>query len=794
MNIEKILQMAREYHQAGNLEQAEPLYKRILKKKPNRSDVLLFLGILSYERRQYDEAIQYLKKTIQADPRNSDAYYNLANAYAEKELPDEATTYYQKAIEINPNFTYAYNNLGITLHEKKQYDEAIAYFRKSIEIDPQFADAYYNLGTVYQDLRQYDLAIPSYQRALQLNPHNADACFNLGTVLEGKGLTDEALSLYQKAQQLNPRRYDVYFKIGNIFKEKGLLDNALSFLRLAVQMDPLNIDALVSLGTVLRDKGNLDEAIVCYHNVLAINPGHFEAYNNLGIALSDKGLFDEAIKHFRKATELNPFFAEAYNNIGNVYRTQGLLQNAAASFQSALSKNPALAEARNNLGIVLEEQGKLEEAEARYRQALTLKPGMHTAHSNLLLLMNYSPKYDAPAVFSEHVQFAKLFAEPLAAAIEPHANDRSQERRLKIGYVSPDFRQHSVAYFIEPVLASHSADKFEIFCYSDVLSPDRVTERLRQYNVKWRNIVGMPDPQVAGMIRKDCIDILVDLAGHTGPTRILLFARKPAPVQVSWIGYPNTTGFTTMDYKIVDRITDPQGMTEQFYSEKLIRMPESFLCYLPDRDSPEIVDGPADRNGHITLGSFNKYSKVTPHVVALWAKILKTVPDARLIMKARSFADDATRRDAVEKFFREDVSPDRVEALPPRPSVKEHLAAYNEIDICLDTFPYNGTTTTCEALWMGVPVITLEGQSHVSRVGVSLLSNVGLQEFVAGTPEEYVEKAASLAGDTKRLQLLRRTLRDKMCHSLLLDGQRFTLQLEDIYRGIWRDWVRGKEQ
>jgi predicted O-linked N-acetylglucosamine transferase (SPINDLY family) len=234
-------------------------------------------------------------------------------------------------------------------------------------------------------------------------------------------------------------------------------------------------------------------------------------------------------------------------------------------------------------------------------------------------------------------------------------------------------------------------------------------------------------------------------------------------------------------------------MTEQFYSEKLIRMPESFLCYLPDRDSPEIVDGPAAGNGYITFGSFNKYSKVTPHVVALWANILKRVPDARLIMKARSFADDATCRDAVEKFFREDVSPIRVKALPPRPSVKEHLAAYNEIDICLDTFPYNGTTTTCEALWMGVPVITLEGQSHVSRVGVSLLSNVGLQEFVAGTPEEYVEKAASLAGDIKRLQLLRRKLRDKMLHSPLLDRQRFIRHLEDRYRRIWEDWARGKE-
>ncbi|MEW6585480.1 MAG: tetratricopeptide repeat protein, partial [Nitrospirota bacterium] len=769
MNIDKTLQTAREYHQAGNLEQAEPLYKKILDRKPNRSDVLLFLGILYYEQRQYEAAIRYLNKSIQADPHNADAHYNLGNAYADKGLLDEAIANYQKAIENNPRFTYAYVNLGITYLDKKEFDKAVECFKKSIEIDPQFADAYYNLGTVYQDMKEYDLAAACYHKALQLNPHSADACFNLAAVIEKKGLFDEALALYQRAQRLNPGRDDVYFKIGCIFREKGLLDDALSFLGLAVHMNPGNSDALINMGAVLRDKGNLDESIACYNKVLAINPVHFEAYNNLGIALSDKALFDDAIKSFQKAIELNPDFAEAYNNLGNVYRTQGLAQKAVVSFEAAISRNPLLVEARNNLGIILEEQGKLKEAEDRYRQALTLKPGLNAAHSNLLLLMNYSPGYSGDEIFSEHIRFAKLFAEPLGYAVKTHVNDRSLERRLKIGYVSPDFRRHSVAYFIEPVLASHSAGEVEVFCYSDVLSPDKFTERIRRYDVKWRDIVGMPNARVADMIRQDGVDILVDLAGHTGPNRILLFAYKPAPVQVSWIGYPNTTGFSAIDYKIVDHFTDPEGMTERFYSEKLIRMPESFICYSPDGESPEIGDCPALKNGYVTFGSFNKYSKVTGRVVTLWAQILKTVPDARLIMKARSFADEATRVGAVENFVREGISPGRVVALPPYTSIRGHLAAYNGIDICLDTFPYNGTTTTCEALWMGTPVVALEGQSHVSRVGVSLLSNVGITEFVAGTPEEYVEKAASLAGDVGRLQLLRRTLRDRMRRSPLLD-------------------------
>jgi protein O-GlcNAc transferase len=794
MNIDKILQTAREYHQAGNLEQAEQFYKKILMKKPDRGDILLFLGILNYERRQYDTAINYLKKMIRVDPRSTDAYYNLANSYAEKGLTDEAIAYYQKAIEINPRFTYAYNNLGITFHEKKRYDEAIACFKKVIDIDPQLADAYYNLGTVYQDMNKNDLAAPCYQKALHLDPNNADACFNLGTLLEKKGLTDEALAQYQKAHQLSPHRDDVFFKIGTIYREKGLLDNALSYFRLAVQINPRSSDSLINLGAVLRDKGSLDEAILCYKNVLAIHPGHIEAYNNLGIAFSDKGLFDEAIKYFQKAIEINPNFAEAYSNLGNVYRTKGMVQKAAVCFKAALEKNPSLAEARNNLGIVLEEQGRLDEAEARYRQAITLKPDMHTAHSNLLLLMNYSLAYDAKTIFAEHIKFSNLYAEPLASTIASHTNNRSLDRKLKIGYVSPDFRQHSVAYFIEPVLATHSTDFFEIFCYSDVLFPDIVTQRLQQYDVKWRDIAGISEQQAAELIRLDHIDILVDLAGHTGPNRILLFARKPAPIQINWIGYPNTTGFVAMDYKIVDHFTDPEGMTEQFYSEKLLRMPQSFLCYMPYGECPEIGDSPAVKNGRVTFGSFNKYSKVTPYVIKLWAKILKGTPDTRLIMKARSFADEATRNNVIERFVHEGILPERVEALPPTPSVKEHLAAYGEIDICLDTFPYNGTTTTCEALWMGVPVITLGGQSHVSRVGLSLLSNAGIHEFIATTPEEYEEKAVNLAGNIALLQSLRQSLRDKMSRSPLMDRQSFTHQLEDIYRKIWEDWVRAIAQ
>ena len=295
----------------------------------------------------------------------------------------------------------------------------------------------------------------------------------------------------------------------------------------------------------------------------------------------------------------------------------------------------------------------------------------------------------------------------------------------------------------------------------------------------------MSDEEAAELIREDEIDILIDLAGHTAGNRMLLFARKPAPVQVSWIGYPTTTGLSAMDYKIVDSYTDPPGMTEQYYTERLLRLPESFLCYKPEREGPEVSPVPSLTSGHITFGSFNNFAKMSPEVVEAWANIMKAVPDSRLLLKSHCFSDAGTRRYASELFVRHGIEKERVELLLYEPSVHTHLSFYSRVDIGLDTFPYNGTTTTCEALWMGVPVVTLSGGTHASRVGKSLLSNIGLGELVALTEKEYMEAAIELANDTKRLQGLRKSLRDMMAHSPLTNAKQFTADLESCYRIMW---------
>jgi protein O-GlcNAc transferase len=439
----------------------------------------------------------------------------------------------------------------------------------------------------------------------------------------------------------------------------------------------------------------------------------------------------------------------------------------------------------------LQDQGQYNESELNYRHAFQINPDFSAAHSSLLLGINYNSRYDIQTIFFEHLLFSEKFEKPLSSTISSHTNDRSLARRLKIGYVSPDFRKHSVAYFIEPIIASHSRVHFEVFCYSNSLVIDEVTKRIQNYSDQWRSIVGMSDENVAKLIRDDKIDILIDLSGHTADNRMLLFARKPAPVQVSWIGYPATTGLSNMDYRIVDSYTDPPGITEQFYTEKLLRLPDSFLCYRPPDESPQIVKLPVMVSGHVTFGSFNKYAKVSPVLLDLWIKILKMIPRSHLLLKAKSLGDTAVKKNFVARFTKEGIDRKRIELLALTSSLREHLNLYNRVDIGLDTFPYNGTTTTCEALWMGVPVITLAGKTYASRVGSSLLANVGLINLIAKTPDEYIEIAIQLAMDTKRLQLLRESLRTVMIQSPLTDAKRFTAYLEKIYHKMWVDWCKA---
>ncbi len=414
------------------------------------------------------------------------------------------------------------------------------------------------------------------------------------------------------------------------------------------------------------------------------------------------------------------------------------------------------------------------------------------AHQNLLLVLNYSEDHTAQQVYEEHLRFARLHEEPLRSTIEPHGNDRAPGRRLRVGYVSPDFRAHSVAFFIEPVLEHHDRDRFEVFCYYNNTLADAVTERLRRHADGWRIIAGKSDAEVARQIRADRIDILVDLAGHTAMSRALVLARKPAPVQVTWLGYPNTTGLSAVDYRITDEFADPPGTSEHLHAERLVRLPGSFSCYRPPDDAPDVAGLPAGMTGCITFGSFNAPAKISARSIGLFAEVLRAVPGSRLMLKNNALHEAATRETMIQAFLRVGVAPDRLMLLGRDPSHGHHLAHYNDVDIALDTVPYNGATTTCDALWMGVPVVTLAGTTHVGRVGVSLMSNLGLTDLIAHTPLEYSAIAARLAEDLQALAALRAGLRPRMSTSVLTDARRFTGHLEQAYRKMWEKYVEGQ--
>jgi protein O-GlcNAc transferase len=613
----------------------------------------------------------------------------------------------------------------------------------------------------------------------------------VGASLHAEGKLDEAILWYQKAITLNPKSDLTYNNLGNVLQDKGQIDEAIVCYQKALQINPHFAGAYYNLGDALQDKGHIDEAAHCYQRSIALDPKFASAYNNLAIIFKTKGEIEEAIRYCKKAIEIDPTLVNALYNLGNALQEKGQLGEAITYYQKTLLHDPRHIGAYTNLGHVFQSRGQFDKAELYYRHAIKIKPDDIIPHQALLMMMNYNPDYTAQMIFSEHVRFGKQLAEPLYPAFLTYANEISPARRLRIGYVSPDFRRHSVNYFFEPVIASHNHDQFEIFCYSDVLRPDDVTEHIQAFADQWRNILNISDEKIAERIRKDQIDILIDLAGHTGYNRMLLFARKPAPVQVSWLGYANTTGIATIDYRIVDNYTDPIGLTDEFCTEKLLRLPQSFLCYSRDKNSPEIAELPSLRTGHITFGSFNYFAKVTPKVIDLWIKIMTAVPNSRLIMKAGSLSDRSTCQYVREMFIKGGITQERLELIAYIPSFIDHLEMYSRIDIALDTFPYNGTTTTCEAIWMGVPVVALEGNTHVSRVGVSLLSNVGVQELIAHTPEEYISIAVDLAGDPNRLRFLREHLRDMMSRSPLCDAKSFTTNLEICYRRIWETWCKS---
>ncbi len=682
---------------------------------------------------------------------------------------------------------------ALSHHQAGQLAEAKAIYAGILSDEPGHVDALHLLGVVKFQEGDAGAAVELIGKAIAIKPGFAEAHHNLGNVLKDQGKLEDAVTAYHKAVSLKPDYAEAHNNLGNVLKDLGRLDDAEASFHKALELKPGFAEAHSNLGNVLKDQGRFEEAMAAYRKALDLTPDYALAHNNLGNVLKDLGRLDDAEASFHKALDLKPDYALAHNNLGIVFKDQGNSVDAEASFHKALELKPGFDEAHNNLGNVLKDQGRLEEAMAAYRKALELSPEFVKAHSNLLFVMNYDDRFSQKDIFDESRRWDEAHGAPQGGQGRRHTNSRDAERRLSIGYVSPDFREHSVSYFLGPLIAGHDRSRFEVFCYAEVANPDDTTARYRGLADGWHSTVGEKDSAIAERIQEDGIDILVDLAGHTGNNRQLVFAARPAPVQVAWLGYPNTTGQAAMDYRLSDAIADPEGADDALYSETLVRLPNGFLCYAPPADAPEIAGSPALDSGHVTFGSFNNLSKVTPQVVEAWARILDAVPGSRLLIKSRPLADEETRARYLDMFAAHGTDTGRLELLSRIPSKLGHLGAYGRVDIGLDPFPYNGTTTTCEAMWMGVPVITLSGDRHSGRVGTSILTRVGLTEFITGTAAAYVEAAMQLAYVRDRLSELRDGLRRRLQGSPLCDGPAFTRDVEAAYRDMWRKWCAGDD-
>jgi protein O-GlcNAc transferase len=663
----------------------------------------------------------------------------------------EAEKLYRRVLKKDTARDDAWYLLSVLAMQSGRYQETVSFLRQAIRHAPDNARYHSNLGEAERRLGHAEEAEHAFGEALRLNPGLAEAHYNLGLALHGQAKLDPAISSYRHALALKPDLPGVELRLARAFLESGRLPDAISGYERALARSPRSAVTLIELGMALYHAARFDDAIARFREALGLDPASASAHNNLGCVMRDLDRSDEAIACYRRALDLDP----------------------------------KLRVAHSGLGTVMADLGRSDEAIACYRRAVALDSTDHEAHSNLVYTLSFHPEGTPAQILEEARAWAQQHTEGIAReAFVAHDNERTKERRLRIGYVSPDFRQHVWSLIVLPVLAQHDAQNVEVYCYSNVLSPDAITERVRGHSAVFREIVGMTDAQAAELIRGDRIDILVDMTMHMERTRLRLFAYKPAPVQVTWFAYPGTTGLGSIDYRLTDPYLDPPFGEQDPYAEASFRLPHSFWCYDPLTKTPEVGPLPAARDGRVTFGCLNNFRKINSGVIKLWAKVLDQVEGSRLIV----LAPPGEAREQMHAAFAENgVAPDRVEFMARRPR-HEYLAAHQQIDIGLDTFPYNGHTTSLDAFWMGVPVITLVGQTIVGRAGFCQAMNLGLPELVARDPDGFVRIAIELSGNLQRLGELRTTLRARMEQSPLMNAAGFARDLEAAYRTMWQRW------
>lgn len=696
-----------------------------------------------------------------------------------------AEALYRRVLEAEPGQPDALHLLGVAAYQAGRHGEAVDLIGRAIAANPQIAQFHTHQSAAFRALGDLESAATSLRRALAIDPNDAAALNDYGAICQGQGRLDEASRHLRRAIVLDPNHADARANLGAVLQAQGRYAEAIANYRRALEIRPDHVQALVNLGNLLQRQGQLKEALHSFERAVSLSPSAPEHHLKLGVALQLSGQIDQARQEYECAIELDPGSAEAHNNVGAVLGIQGRTDEAADAFARSLALEPNYPEALTNEGAILLARGDLDQAISRFERALDVSPIYVSAHSNLIFALDLHPRATLASMFAERRRWNDRHALPLAERRRPLRNLADPERRLRVGYVSADFLRHSAAATFGPVVLNHDPAEVEVICYSGVTQEDEVTERFRSTASLWRSTVGMTDELMAELIQQDLIDILVDLSGHSVGNRLLVFAQKPAPVQVSGWGYAVGTGLDAMGYFLGDPVAVPIE-AEAYYSERVIRLPSVVPFEPPDR-SPEIAPPPCLAGAPVTFGSFNRPQKLNDEMLDWWARILTALPESRLMLKFGGLEQPSTQQRIREVFSRRGVTPERIELLGAS-GRQQHLAQYGQVDLALDPFPHGGGVSTLESLWMGVPVVTLMGEHVSGRLSASVLTTLGLNQFIARTSQDYVDRALQHAQDACGLADLRQTLRNRLSASILCDHRAYCRAAESAYREMWRRW------
>ena len=696
----------------------------------------------------------------------------------------EAETLFREAIRLAPTLAQAHFKLGNSLNRQGRLAEAVASYRNALRIDPRSFKAKFNLANSLRDLALLDEAEAAYRSALEMEPGLTEAKVNLGVLLFNQERFREAEIYFRDGLRERPEDPVVLNNIGLILLHFGRSAEAEASFSNVISRSPDNADAHNNLGMALKEQGKFEAAEKSLREALRLSPGDVRTLGNLGIVLRNQDLFLEAEAVYRQALAIDNASVTVLNNLGVLLRKQHRLIEAEDACRRVITIDPNNAEALSNLGVVLIGRGDAAEAEHYFERAVIARPNFAAAHSNFLFSMNYGSTHSLAKRVEAARRFGRMVTNTAAGRTPTWLSD-SRPDRLRVGLVSADLCGHPVGFFLESILSRIDADSIELFAYSSQRDEDTTSRRLREYFAVWRMIADHSDESAATTIRNDGIHILIDLAGHTGENRLPVFAWKPAPVQVTWLGYFATTGMAEMDYILTDRVSVPQPDDRQF-TETVWYFPQTRLCFTPPDIALPVNELPAKANGFLTFGCFQNLSKINAGTVRLWAEVLRAIPSSRLVIQCPNLNAEWAKQRLLGNFQKNEISPDRIQ-FSGSMDREAYLLAYHAIDLILDTFPYPGGTTTCEALWMGVPTVTLAGSTLIERQGASLLMAAGLPGFVAENERDFVAIAASNACNPEALGRLRRSLRDHVLASPLFDAKTFA---GDFTKAMWEMWSR----